>query len=112
MSLDLRLILANWPSLLAAVIGVVAVKAAVTGLALRLSGARKSVAAETGMLMASPSETTLIVLAAASAAQLIRPETDAFCQIVTAIGLTITPLLAHLGRLAAPRVACARKSCG
>src|SRR3546814_3992807 len=60
MSLDLRLILANWPSLLAAVIGVVAVKAAVTGLALRLSGARKSVAAETGMLMASPSETTLI----------------------------------------------------
>src|SRR3546814_16573924 len=56
------------------------------------------------MLMASPSETTLIVLAAASAAQLIRPETAAFWQIVTAIGLTITPLLAHLGRIAARRV--------
>ncbi len=104
MSLDLRLIIANWPSLLAAVFGVVTVKALITGIALRLSGARKSVAAETGLLMASPSETTLIVLAAASAAQLIRPETAAFWQIVTAIGLTITPLLARLGRDAARRV--------
>ncbi|PWG01199.1 cation:proton antiporter [Sphingosinicella humi] len=104
MSLDLRLIIANWPSLLAAVFGVVTVKALVTGIALRLSGARKGVAAETGLLMASPSETTLIVLAAASAAQLIRPETAAFWQIVTAIGLTITPLLARLGRDAARRV--------
>ena len=104
MSLDVRLIIANWPSLLAAVVGVVAVKAAVTGIALRMSGARRGVAAETGLLMASPSETTLIVLAAASAAQLIRPETAAFWQIVTAIGLTITPLLAHLGRIAARRV--------
>ena len=104
MSLDVRLILANWPSLLAAVIGVVALKAVVTGVALRMSGARRGVAAETGLLMASPSETTLIVLAAASAAQLIQPETAAFWQIVTAIGLTITPLLAHLGRMAARRV--------
>ena len=54
--------------------------------------------------MSSPSETTLIVLAAASAAQLIQPETAAFWQIVTAIGLTITPLLAQLGRIAARRV--------
>jgi CPA2 family monovalent cation:H+ antiporter-2 len=55
--------------------------------------------------MASPSETTLIVLSAATAAQLIQPETAAFWQIVTAIGLTITPLLAKLGRLAGSRVA-------
>jgi CPA2 family monovalent cation:H+ antiporter-2 len=53
--------------------------------------------------MASPSETTLIVLAAAAAAQLIRPETAAFWQIVTAIGLTITPLLAKLGQVAGRR---------
>ena len=104
MSLDLRLIIANWPSLLAAVVGVVVVKALVTGMALRISGARPAVAAEAGLLMSSPSETTLIVLAAASAAQLIQPETAAFWQIVTAIGLTITPLLAQLGRIAARRV--------
>ena len=104
MSVDLRLVAANWESLLLAVLGVVVTKALVTATFLRLEGARKAVAAETGVLMASPSETTLIVLAAASAAQLIRPETAAFWQIVTAIGLTITPLLALLGRFAARRV--------
>jgi monovalent cation:H+ antiporter-2, CPA2 family len=60
--------------------------------------------AETGILMASPSETTLIVLAAASAAQLIQPGTAQFWQIVTAIGLTVTPLLARLGQIIARRV--------
>ncbi|MBA2466932.1 MAG: cation:proton antiporter [Sphingomonas sp.] len=104
MGVDLRLIVANWQSIGLAVIGVLAVKALVTATLLRIEGARMSVAAETGVLMASPSETTLIVLAAAAAAQLIQPQTAAFWQIVTAIGLTITPLLAKLGRLAARRV--------
>jgi CPA2 family monovalent cation:H+ antiporter-2 len=104
MSVDLRLIAANWGAVLLAVVGVLMVKALVTGALLRLNGARRSVAAEAGFIMASPSETTLIVLAAAAAAQLIRPETAAFWQIVTAIGLTITPLLAKLGRIAARRV--------
>jgi CPA2 family monovalent cation:H+ antiporter-2 len=104
MSVDLRLVAANWGTILAAVMGVVLVKAIVTGVLLRVSGASRGVAAEAGVLMASPSETTLIVLAAAAAAQLIRPETAAFWQIVTAIGLTITPLLAQLGRVAARRV--------
>ena len=105
MSVDLRLVAANWQSITLAVIGVLSVKALVTSALLRLEGARTSVAAETGVLMASPSETTLIVLSAAAAAQLIQPDTAAFWQIVTAIGLTITPLLAKLGRLAGSRVA-------
>src|SRR4051812_43695889 len=103
MSVDLRLVAANWSMIALAVIGVVLLKAAVTGLLLRLHGARRAVAAEAGLIMASPSETTLIVLATASAAQLISPETAAFWQIVTAIGLTLTPLLAKLGQLAARR---------
>ncbi|MGJ3626476.1 cation:proton antiporter [Sphingomonas sp. MMS24-JH45] len=73
MSLDLRLILANWSSLLLAVLGVVAVKTVVTTLLLRVANARPGVAAETGLLMGSPSETTLIVLATAAQAQLILP---------------------------------------
>jgi monovalent cation:H+ antiporter-2, CPA2 family len=104
MSVDFRVIVANWEALLAAVVGVVAIKSLVTALLLRLSGATPAVAAEAGVVMASPSETTLIVLAAAGTAGLISAETAAFWQIVTAIGLTITPLLAHLGRLAARRV--------
>ena len=104
MSLDFRLIIGSWQEIALAVVGVLTVKALVTAVLLRLEGARTAVAAETGVLMASPSETTLIVLGAASAAQLIRPETAAFWQIVTAIGLTITPFLAKLGRLAGRRV--------
>jgi CPA2 family monovalent cation:H+ antiporter-2 len=55
-------------------------------------------------MMASPSETTLIVLSAATAAQLIQPETAQFWQIVTAIGLTVPPLLASAGRLLAREI--------
>ena len=79
-------------------------KAIVTGILLRLMGARRSTAAETGVLMASPSETTLIVLAAATSALVIDLETAQFWQIVTAIGLTVTPLLAKLGRVIARRI--------
>ena len=104
MSLDLRLILANWSELLLAVLGVVAVKAVVTALLLRVGNARPGVAAETGLLMGSPSETTLIVLATAAQAQLIMPSTAAFWQTVTAIGLTITPLLAKLGNFVSRRL--------
>ena len=104
MSVDVRVVAADWGRLLLAVVGVIVVKALVTGALLRLSGARKATAAEAGVLMASPSETTLIVLAAAAAAQVISAETAAFWQIVTAIGLTITPLLAMLGRMAGRQV--------
>ncbi len=104
MSLDLAVIFQNWPSLLIAVVGVVLVKSIVTGLLLGFAGARRSTAAEAGLLMASPSETTLIVLAAALQAQVIEPSTAAFWQTVTAIGLTITPLLAKAGRAAARRI--------
>lgn len=97
MSIDLRVIAAYWQSLAIAVVGVLLVKAVVTSLLLRVAGARRGTAAEAGVLMASPSETTLIVLAAAVQAQLIQATTAQFWQIVTAIGLTITPLLAKLG---------------
>jgi CPA2 family monovalent cation:H+ antiporter-2 len=103
MSVDLRMVAANLGSVALAVAAVVLVKALVTGLLLRLNGSRTAVAAEAGVIMASPSETTLIVLGTASAAQLVNPETAAFWQVVTAIGLTITPLLAKLGQLAARR---------
>lgn len=104
MSIDLTTIWRNLGTILFAVVGVLVFKALVTGVLLRLMGARRSTAAETGVLMASPSETTLIVLAAASSAMLIQPGTAQFWQIVTAIGLTITPLLAKLGRVVARRI--------
>ena len=79
-------------------------KAGVTGLLLRLSGARAGTSTEAGILLASPSETTLIVLTAAVTAGLIRAEAAQFWQAVTAIGLTVTPILAIAGRRLAQRV--------
>jgi CPA2 family monovalent cation:H+ antiporter-2 len=104
MGLDLGFIAANWPTLVLALLGVMLVKTLVTGLLLNAGGVRRAVAAEAGVLMASPSETTLIVLAAAAAAGVIAADTAAFWQVVTAMGLTLTPLLARLGRDAARRV--------
>ncbi len=97
MSVDLAVIAANWQVLGLAIVTVIVVKTLVTSGLLRLAGARIGTAAEAGLLMSSPSETTLIVLAAAAQAQLILPETAQFWEIVTAIGLTITPILARIG---------------
>lgn len=101
MQLDLAFVLENWGALLGAVVMVLVVKAGVTMGLLKLSGARISTAAETGVLMASPSETTLIVLGVATTAKLILPADAAFWTTVTAIGLTATPVLAYGGRMIA-----------
>ena len=104
MSIDLWVIWDNFGAIMLATLAVLVLKALVTGVALRLMGARSGLATEAGILMASPSETTLIVLAAATQALLIQPGTAQFWQIVTAIGLTVTPLLAWAGRRLARRV--------
>jgi len=104
MGIDLFTIWENLGPIVLAVVAVLTLKAIVTGVLLRLMGASRGIAVETGILMSSPSETTLIVLAAATAALLIQPGTAQFWQIVTAIGLTITPLLAKLGNVIGRRI--------
>ena len=104
MGVDLTVIADNATTIFTAVALILILKSVVTGFLLRLMGARRGTAIETGIMMASPSETTLIVLAAAATAQLIQPQTAQFWQIVTAIGLTITPILALVGKSVARRV--------
>lgn len=104
MSVNLAFIAGHWPQLLMALVGVMIAKTVVTAIFLRWGGKRRAVAAEASLLMASPSETTLIVLGAAGAAGLIDAETASFWQIVTAMGLTLTPLLARVGRDAGVRI--------
>jgi CPA2 family monovalent cation:H+ antiporter-2 len=105
MQLDLRFVAANWALLLAAILGVMIVKSTVTTALLHLfSGTRLGPAAEIGVLMASPSETTLIVLGVATQAGLILAPDAAFWTAVVAIGLTITPLLAKGGKAIARRI--------
>jgi monovalent cation:H+ antiporter-2, CPA2 family len=104
MSVDPMVILERWHEVLAAVVAVVLAKAVITATLMRFWGAKRAVAAETGLLMSSPSETTLIVLATAAQARLIDPDTAGFWQMVTAIGLTITPILAKVGHDIARKV--------
>lgn len=104
MGLDLGFILANIGPIVLATTAILLTKALVTGVLLRMMGARRGTSAEAGILMASPSETTLIVLGAALSARLITSEAAQFWQIVTALGMTITPILAWLGRRLAKRV--------
>ncbi len=98
MRIDLRAVADNLGPILLATAGVLILKALVTSLLLRLMGAQPGTSMEAGILMASPSETTLIVISAALSAQLIQPNTAQFWQIVTAIGLTVTPIMAKLGQ--------------
>ena len=104
MQIDIGFIVANAGKLAAAIVVAVAINAFVVSSLLKLAGARPGVATETGLLMASPSETTLIVLGAASAAQIIDPETARFWQVATAIGLLFTPILARVGHDMARRI--------
>lgn len=104
MRIDLGSLANDWVMLLGALAGVILIKAIVTGVLLKLAGAPAEVARETGILMASPSETTLIVLGAAGLAGILSAETVGFWSAATAIGLTLTPLLASFGRFMAARV--------
>ena len=104
MGLDLSVIWARLGEVLLATALVLGAKALVTAVLLRVSGARLGTSTETGILLASPSETTLIVLGAAEAGKLILPSAAQFWEIVTALGLTVTPILAIGGRWLARRV--------
>ncbi len=104
MGLDLAVVWQRPLEILLGVSAILLAKAVVTGLLLRLMGARPGTSTETGILMSSPSETTLIVLGAAISARLISRDAAQFWQIVTAIGLTVTPILAIIGRWLARRV--------
>jgi CPA2 family monovalent cation:H+ antiporter-2 len=104
MRIDVGALIDDWLLLLSALAGVILIKAAVTGVLLRMVGAPAEVARETGIMMASPSETTLIVLGAAGLAGILTAESVGFWSAATAIGLTLTPLLASFGKFMGSRV--------
>lgn len=104
MSLDLAVLWSRLSEVMIALSLVLIIKSIVTSGMLKLGGLRTGAATEAGILLASPSETTLIVLASAVSVGLINTEAAGFWQMVTALGLTITPLLAMFGRWVARRV--------
>ena len=104
MRIDLTALIREWPLILGSAAAILIVKAAMTAGLLRASGIRSAVAIETGVVMASPSETSLIVIAAAASVGIVGAPEANFWTTVTAIGLTVTPLLAAAGRRIGRRV--------
>ncbi len=104
MAVDLAVLWEQFGEIVTALTLVLVIKAGVTTMMLRLGGLRWGNATEAGILLSSPSETTLIVLTTALAVNLINADAAGFWQTVTALGLTITPLLAALGRWLSRRV--------
>jgi CPA2 family monovalent cation:H+ antiporter-2 len=95
--LDLGAIAANpWP-VLGGTAAVILIKAgAVYGL-LRLRKARRGVAGHVALLLASPSETSLIVIGAAVTAGLIGGSTAQYALAVASLSLALAPLLGMAG---------------
>ena len=98
MRIDLPAVVRNWPLMVGAAALVLIVKSVITTALVRLSGVRLGASLESGVIMASPSETSLIVLATAAGAGIISASDASFWSTVTALGLTVTPLLAAAGR--------------
>jgi monovalent cation:H+ antiporter-2, CPA2 family len=95
--LDLGAIAANPLPVLAATAAVLGIKAAAIYGLLRGRGARRGVAGHVALLLASPSETSLIVLAAATTAGLIGGSTAQMALAVASITLALAPLLGLAG---------------
>lgn len=95
--LDLGAIAADpWP-VLAGTAAVLAVKCAAVYALLRLRGTRRGVAGHVALLLASPSETSLIVLGAAVTAGLIGGITAQYALAVASLTLALAPLLGLAG---------------
>ena len=84
MRIDFGALIANWPKLLGATVALLLIKTLVAAALLRLNGARHGTAVEVGVMMASPSETSLIVIGAAATAGLVLRASADFWTVVTA----------------------------
>ncbi len=111
MRLDLGAVAAR-PLLVGGLVAVLCLlKAAVVTIVLRLSGKPTGIAAHVALLLAAPSETSLIVLGAAATAGFVPPEIGSLALLVTGLSLAIAPLLGLAGAAlevrigSAPRVA-------
>ena len=98
MRIDLEELVRQWPLIFGAAAAVLAVKAAVTTMLVRAAGVRVGTAVEVGVMMASPSETSLILFSTAAGAGLLSASVAGFWTTVTAVGLTVTPILAAVGK--------------
>ena len=108
MAIDFRVLLREPGWLLAAVLGVLAVKMLVLVVLCRLFRLSWPATIESGLLLGSVGEFALVSIGLASAMGLIEPAVSGFAIAVAAITMALTPLLALVGRQLASRLAATR----
>ncbi len=98
MQLDLAAVMARPLLILGGVAAVCTVKAATIFLLLRIGGRGTGVAAHVGLLLAAPSETSLVLLGTASAMGMTDGSPAEAALLVTGLSLAIAPLLGLVGQ--------------
>ncbi|OYU14857.1 MAG: sodium:proton exchanger [Alphaproteobacteria bacterium PA4] len=98
MQLDLPAVAAQPLLIIGGVLAVLAIKAVVLGLVLVRSGRPRGVAAHVALLLAAPSETSLILLGTALAAGLFSNDVANTALLITGLALAIAPLLGLAGQ--------------
>lgn len=97
MRLDLGAVASRPALVLGAVAALCLVKALVIGAMMRGSGRTGGVSAHVALLLAAPSETSLIVLGAGATAGILAPPVAGFALLVTGLALAVAPLLGLAG---------------
>jgi CPA2 family monovalent cation:H+ antiporter-2 len=98
MGMDAREILDSPLALAAAVLGLVAIKAAVVAPLFRAGGLNWGRAIEGGLLLGQGGEFAFIVIGYATAGKLVDPALGQFVMLAVGLSLFVTPMLARLGR--------------
>lgn len=98
MSLDLRAVYAQLPILSASVVGIIAIKALIIYLLLRLFGQPRAVAVESGLLLGQAGEFAFVIVGMALTLNLMDADVAQFMLIVAGLSMLVTPLVALLAR--------------
>jgi len=104
MAINLDLVWAQAPLLLAALLGLLVLKAAVAYGAARLGGMDRPAAVEAAFLLAPAGEFAFIILAAASAGAVVGSDAATLVAAIAGVSMLITPALGALGRRLAQRL--------
>ncbi len=103
MSIDLEAVLADPLPVVAGIVGLVTVKALITGGLVRAFGMPVASSIKTGLLMGPGGEFAFIVIGLAMGAAIVTPETGALVLAVTSVSMALIPVFDILGqRLAKP----------
>jgi len=94
MSIDIGFVLRNAPALVAAVAGVIAVKAAIIATLCRMFGEPRGVAVRAGLLLGPGGEFAFVVLTTAIARQVLDDATAQFLLATTTLSILLTPGIA------------------